>query len=275
MNNRPRLVQDAIHVEGNGLSVGHYEWYTVHTAFQPIYALTSKGWALYGVEGLARPLLDDRIIPPPAFFDGIPDQDAIFIDMMCRALQIRNFVKFQGHYPHLFINLNTQIYTDLAEMLYQFEVMAERIKGLGIDPSTLICEIIETKESSRQILRQIIETLRKHDIRVAVDDFGSDYSNLARVLDVEPDVVKLDRVWANSLLEHDPKKLERTIRDFLSSGITVLYEGVETSEQLSFAEINGCHHAQGFFLSRPFIPTLQDENDLPVPAPLVDMRRAG
>ena len=256
---RPRLVGDAIFLQDDGWSVGQYGWYTLHTAYQPIFSLEGAQTRIYGAEGLARPRLDDFALPPPAFFSAIPKKDQIFVDMLCRALQFRNFRHIKGDYPHLFINLDTQIYSDPDEMVYQFGVMIEKMAGIGIDPAKIVCEITETRESSSEMLRRIVENLRTPGIRVAVDDFGAAFSNLKRVLDVGPDIVKLDRVWANALLAHEPKALERTIGEFLDTSISVLYEGVETQEQLAFAENNGCSLAQGFLLARPFIPTSQTE----------------
>jgi EAL domain-containing protein (putative c-di-GMP-specific phosphodiesterase class I) len=91
---------------------------------------------------------------------------------------------------------------------------------------------------------------------LVIDDLGAGYSNLKRMLDLRPEIVKLDLTLARDL---DKYPRQRTLVTQLVSlcrdlGSEVVIEGVETVEELKAARDTGAEYAQGFVLAMPSFP---------------------
>jgi len=95
--------------------------------------------------------------------------------------------------------------------------------------------------------------LRRHGIRVSIDDFGTGFSSLSRLKRLPVDAVKLDRSFIREL-PHDEGNATITSAIIALAhglGLEVIGEGVENRPQLAFLRDHGCDVIQGFLLSRP------------------------
>jgi EAL domain-containing protein (putative c-di-GMP-specific phosphodiesterase class I) len=111
----------------------------------------------------------------------------------------------------------------------------------------------EQPELTRRVLRDVCNRV---DARLVVDDFGAGYSDVFRVLELEPDVVKLDRALISGA-DKDPSKVERLnyLVDLCTElGALVVVEGIETPEELRVVRESGAPLAQGYLLGRPAYP---------------------
>jgi EAL domain-containing protein (putative c-di-GMP-specific phosphodiesterase class I) len=93
-------------------------------------------------------------------------------------------------------------------------------------------------------------------IFLAVDDLGAGHSNLKRVLDLEPRIVKLDRALITGL-DQNPRQqilVRHVVRLCVELGAEVVAEGIETIDELSAVVDSGAHYAQGYLLGRPSYP---------------------
>ncbi len=93
-------------------------------------------------------------------------------------------------------------------------------------------------------------------IYLAVDDLGAGHSNLKRVLDLEPRIVKLDRALVTGL-DKNPRQqilVRHVVRLCDDLGARVVAEGIETADELRAVIDSGAHYAQGFLLGRPNYP---------------------
>lgn len=100
------------------------------------------------------------------------------------------------------------------------------------------------------------EVCSRTGAKLAIDDLGAGYSNLKRVADLEPDVVKLDRELIRGL---DKSRRQHTlvtavVRMCKELGAKVVAEGIETRDELYAIRDTGAHYAQGFLLARPGYP---------------------
>ena len=124
----------------------------------------------------------------------------------------------------------------------------------NIPPSILEFEITESVflENSQQAINTFSE-LRKQGFKVSIDDFGSGYSSLNMLKDLEIDVLKLDKAFLDD--NNSTGKNEVIISSMINMAkqlkITALCEGVETQNQISFLKNAGCDLVQGFYFSKP------------------------
>lgn len=121
-------------------------------------------------------------------------------------------------------------------------------------PNTLIFEILESDElSDLQILKNFIDMIHLYGCKVAIDDFGSGYSNFVNLADLDIDIVKID----GSLVKKsgtDKKALAiiETIQGLCArSGYKTVAEYVENQSLLNTVKGLNIDYSQGYMFSRP------------------------
>jgi EAL domain-containing protein (putative c-di-GMP-specific phosphodiesterase class I) len=90
-------------------------------------------------------------------------------------------------------------------------------------------------------------------VRLAVDDTGAGYASLNHVLQVRPDIIKLDRTLIAGLTEDRARRslVTALVLLGLDIGASLTGEGTETLQQLDALNTLGVEHAQGYALARP------------------------
>ena len=108
-------------------------------------------------------------------------------------------------------------------------------------------------ETCVNVLREVRS---RTGIFLAVDDLGAGHSNLKRVLDLEPRIVKLDRALITGLDQSARQQIlvRHVVRLCMELGAEVVAEGIETADELSAVIDSGAHYAQGYLLARPNYP---------------------
>jgi EAL domain-containing protein (putative c-di-GMP-specific phosphodiesterase class I) len=100
------------------------------------------------------------------------------------------------------------------------------------------------------------EICARAGVHLVVDDYGAGHSNLSRILDLNPKVVKLDGALIRGI-DKDPRR-QLMVRHMVSLcvdlGAKVVAECVETVEELKAVSDQGVHYAQGYVLARPAFP---------------------
>lgn len=147
----------------------------------------------------------------------------------------------------------------------------EILEQTGVDPSRLEFELTETVLI--QNMGETASTLRElkaMGIGLSLDDFGTCYSSLSYLLQLPFDTLKLDHSFIRNLsVIPNARTLTRAIISLSHSlGLTVVAEGIETTEQLDFLRESGCDIGQGYHFSRPVAPdALLDFLGIPSPKP--------
>jgi len=122
------------------------------------------------------------------------------------------------------------------------------------DPKRVIVELTEHVEMADfSALQQACLRFRAIGAEIAVDDTGSGYASLALVLEVAPEIIKLDReLCANIDVDPIRRALARTLVSFgCEIGSTVVAEGIESAAELRVLGDLGVGYGQGFYLARP------------------------
>ncbi|MDX6019759.1 EAL domain-containing protein, partial [Scandinavium sp. V105_16] len=130
------------------------------------------------------------------------------------------------------------------------------IKRHHLRPENICVELTESilvndSDSGRVI--HLLTELRRHNITVALDDFGSGYSSLSYLHHLPFDCLKIDRNFVKDVL--DSKKSEAMILSILGIAknfhVPLVAEGIETAEMGDKLHELGCEKAQGYFYGRP------------------------
>ncbi|MFC5381163.1 bifunctional diguanylate cyclase/phosphodiesterase [Aquipuribacter nitratireducens] len=143
-----------------------------------------------------------------------------------------------------------------ARQLDRDEDLADTVLGVlartGLPGDRLVLELTETGfEAGRGRLAAQLDRLRVAGVAVAVDDLGTGYSSLARLVDLPVDMVKIDRAFVDAMTR-DPRSLA-VVRSVVALGSAigteVVAEGVETAEQADLLRRLGCPTGQGWLWS--------------------------
>lgn len=141
--------------------------------------------------------------------------------------------------------------------LYNHELtslMTDLVKKYNIAPSLLQLEVTESAYMTNpDLLKETIHSLHEAGFTILMDDFGSGYSSLNTLKEIEVDVLKVDMKFLPVMEETGRAEiiLACVIKMANWLGMSVVVEGVETRRQRDFLEGAGCDCVQGFYYSRP------------------------
>lgn len=132
--------------------------------------------------------------------------------------------------------------------------IAEQMNRLQINPSNLVFELVEHGEAwDTKALLGSLRDIRALGSAIALDDVGLAHSNLQRILDCDPEFLKLDRCIVRNCDRDDRRQsLLRSLGILAKDlGSKLIAEGVETREELLVARSHDINLFQGFLFSKP------------------------
>jgi EAL domain-containing protein (putative c-di-GMP-specific phosphodiesterase class I) len=104
---------------------------------------------------------------------------------------------------------------------------------------------------------QVLTELRtRASVHLVIDDLGSGFSNLMRIVELQPKIVKLDMALVRNVNKH-PRQLalvRSIVQMCAAQGAAVVAEGIETADELVAIIATGCAYGQGYVLGRPAFP---------------------
>lgn len=239
----------------DGSTSGVWGINTLRSAFQPIFSFENGRLHPSAFEGLIRPFRDTELVPPGIFFGAIDVAERLQVETLTRTLHLLNAAVFLPKQSSIFINFDPSVFIDRAVSERALREMRQVLSETGIDPRRIVCEITEKKPPSETALFEFVGVLKASGLRIAVDDFGSDESDIKRIRDIKPDIVKFDAHWITRLMESGAgfALLKEMVAKFEEKGIRTVFEGLEESWQLQLAERSGASMVQGYVLALPQI----------------------
>jgi len=239
--------------EADGVSIGAWGPFTLKTAFQPIFVLRGGKLFAAGFEGLVRPLRGTTPVSPAGFFASIAAEHRFSIETLTRTLHLYNAAACLPKDAAIFVNFDPSVFIDAVLVEAALSDMSGTLCELGIDPRRIVCEVTEQKTASREMLRDFTSALRHSGFSIAVDDFGSANSDIARIRALNPEIVKFDAAWTARMMQSGPglHLLTVMVEGFARQGITSVFEGIEENWRLEMAERVGAAMVQGYALARP------------------------
>ena len=126
------------------------------------------------------------------------------------------------------------------------------IETSGLPPSTLHIELTESSAIDDRRVFQTLLGIRGMGVQIAIDDFGTGYASLSYLRDIPASMVKIDRSFVQQM---DNRRVRLLIKAAIAMSheleMTVVAEGIETSDQLALLCRLGVQEGQGYLLSRP------------------------
>jgi len=142
---------------------------------------------------------------------------------------------------------------------------------IGMPAERIVLEITEHAHvDDYEGLLRALEPLRSRGVRLAVDDAGAGFSSLQHILQLRPDVIKLDMALTRHInLDPARRALASALVAFArNTNSRIVAEGVETASELEALRAIGIEKAQGYFLGRPM--PFDDATKLVAPARIAE-----
>ena len=226
----------------------------VVTYFQPIVSVREK--RAVGVEALSRGLLGgpngDLIAPYTLFEEAERNGVSRELDQLCSRRALESFAPLH-HSPEHDLILFLNVHTTASEDLFGPEGPVRQAERLNIDPKAVAFEILESRALNTEQLRRTALQLRAEGFLVVMDDVGVGHSNFERLIDIRPDLIKIDKGIVRDLHRDYYKREIFRMLIGLADGLGgwVIAEGVETQEEALVALDLQADMIQGFHFGRP------------------------
>lgn len=221
------------------------------TAFQPIVDTATR--VSIGFESLLRGPDGTLLADPGRLFNEIeflPEDTRLSLDRACIDSSVRTGKNLPGN-AMIFINILGETMVRMTSMLNGFLSLLDELQ---IDPSRIVFEVSET--TNRELTEQmssVLHRFRRSGIRVALDDIGVRSPYLYHLLYLEPEFIKLDRVFIKGIDRDNRKQdLVHCMTGMAKTmGARLIAEGIETAQEFDVMKALGVPMSQGYYVGRP------------------------
>lgn len=225
----------------------------LYLQFQPILDLKSN--QICGFEALARLNCINLGKVPPMEFISIAEKTKLIIPLgkkiIIQAFQFLNRMNKNGH-----DKINVSINISAIQLLRNdfVENLFDMISEMQVNPTNIGIEITESIfVSNYEEINKVLGELKDIGIKILIDDFGTEYSSLARVRELNVNCLKIDKYFADNLLLLNEDEV--IAADIISMahklGYIVVAEGVEHEKQRKYLKDHDCDKIQGYLIAKP------------------------
>lgn len=215
--------------------------------YQPI--VDAKTRKIYKFESLARIVDRDILMAPGEFLDEVARLG--LFTTLTKMMINKTFEHFGNTHERFSINITEQ---DLKDG-YILEFLKLKAKKYNIDLKQVTFEILEnlTIKDGKDLIRDRLLELKKLGCHLAIDDFGSDRSNFARILSLKCDYLKIDGVFIRGCDEDSQKReiIEAIVQLAKKLGIKTVAEYVSSKSIFETIKELGVDYAQGYYFGMP------------------------
>lgn len=226
--------------------------------FQPLINLQTG--AVKGFEALAR--WEDSVLGPVSPIDFIPvaEESGLIVPLgrwaLCECVQtLADWDRRFGETLPITMNVNLSPVQMVRDNVPR--AVEEALRYAGVDGNRLIIELTESALiADPDKTRQLLGALQAMDVTVAMDDFGTGFSNLASLQSLPIDLLKIDRSFVTDMIgDADKIAIVRAIVSLAGAlGMETTAEGIETPDMADALRKLGCHYGQGYHFARPLPP---------------------
>lgn len=213
----------------------------MRTVFQPIFSLGPQ--RVIGMEALTRFPIDPPRSPDQWFNEAAALGRGVEFELHAIECALQQLARLPpGIYLSVNASPNTVVHPDLGRVLAR--VPLERV----------VLEVTEHEEVEQYAeIASVVRPLRRAGLRVAVDDAGAGYACFKHILNLAPDIIKLDVSITRGIdADFSRQALAAALVRFAqSTDGTLVAEGTETVAEIETLRQLGVAYAQGYALARP------------------------
>lgn len=219
---------------------------TVTPYFQGIFA-TADSTVPYKYESLMRLMDSDGRVISPAVFMEKSKEYRLYTQLMSQMID-KVFDVMSNHDVAVTLNLS---YVDINNIELCDKLM-QKVNNMQI-AKRLTVEIVESEQiQDIEMVNEFIFALKKRGVMIAIDDFGSGFSNFDTIANLDIDYVKLDGSLVSKI--HDTKYriiLENMVKICHDLGIKTIAEYISDESIMEEAKSIGVDYLQGYHLHQP------------------------
>lgn len=221
---------------------------------QPKFLLHER--KMYGAEALARwrlksgeLMLPAQFIPALENMGYIVDLDFYIFEQLLRVM--RKWKKAGRELFTISTNFSRRNFEDGGQGF--LERLLELTERYQVSPGQIEIEVTESVVAENlRSLKEVLTRLGEMGYRIAIDDFGTGYSSLSVLLEIPADVVKIDKSFTERINVEEQRAFVSQMGQFIHSAKeAVIFEGIETEEQLKFLRDCGFLYGQGYLFDKP------------------------
>lgn len=152
------------------------------------------------------------------------------------------------------INISVNVSTKDFYYIDLYKAFTGLAEKYDIAPDLFNIEITETAfVGDMKMHLAVIKKLREYGFHIEIDDFGSGYSSLNMLKDIEVDILKIDMAFLEETITTERTRIiiKSVIAMAKELGMEVITEGVRNEEHVTFLKEAGCDIFQGFYFDRP------------------------
>ena len=228
-----------------------------HLHYQPVVELATG--EMRAVEALLRWEPPGEALVPPERFVPVAEETGLINEIggwVLRHACARALPWYTTRKIALAVNVSGRqlVSGDLAR------TVRDALAATNLPPEALIIELTETSLlASATVDRAVaqLDDLRRQGVRVAIDDFGTGYSSLSYLARLPVDILKIDRsfIVSGEGARREDWSFARAITELgRALRLTIVAEGIETTEQADTLRQLDCQLGQGYHFSRPVAP---------------------
>ncbi|WP_418185949.1 EAL domain-containing protein [Aliarcobacter vitoriensis] len=213
--------------------------------FQAIYNIQTQRIEKY--EALMR-LNDGGKVVPPFFFLDISKKSGQYLQLTKQMVK-KTFEYFKNNEYEFSINLTFQDISN--EIISSYILNTIKVYGFG---SRVVIEIVESEEIKNfSIVNNFIEEIRSLGCKIAIDDFGSGYSNFEYLIKLNADYIKIDGSLIKDILVNNGNEniVKMIIKFAKDQGIKTIAEFVSSKEIFDKVKELGVDYVQGYYIKEP------------------------
>lgn len=221
--------------------------------------------AIVGAEALVRWNHPEYGLVSPGEFIPLLERESMVtrFDLFIWRSVCEMLLRWDGEGRNLVpVSVNVSM-TDI-ESIDVARVLGDLLDRFSIDARLLQVEITESAIAhNMDVVEETIRDLHARGIAVLMDDFGSAYSSLNMLKDINVDAIKLDMKFVDLNADNAAKGLkiiESVIDMAYQLRLSIIAEGAQTAEQVSKLRELGCMYIQGYYFYRPL--TVEKMEDL-------------
>ena len=221
--------------------------YKIVSYFQPI--INNKTKEIEKYESLVRLIDENENVISPFHFLEISKKGNYYNKITHRVLE-NSFKILESIKAELSVNIS---FSDLEKEQTRLEIFS-LLKNHKENAHRVIFELLEDENvKDFDVIKRFIKEIKNKGVQIAIDDFGAGYSNFERILEFEPDIIKIDgSLIKNIQTDVFSRDLVETIVAFAKKqNIKTVGEFVENEAIFNILNEIGVDYSQGYYFGKP------------------------